>query len=89
MRLARLTFCLTAILSTVSLTACASRIGSAELVHVPLPAPLLTCADHPVKPAKPRTKAVGASYLADVIAAGEDCRGKLAEVRALEAGRVR
>ncbi len=51
------------------------------------PRPLLTCAPEPAVPADLRDEAV-ADYVADVWAAGEDCRTRLACVRAWNEGRA-
>lgn len=77
--------CLIALL----LSGCGTTAAVPELVHIPLPAGLLTCAAEPVPPAKPYTQRAVALWLIDLADAGADCRGKLGEVRALEAGRQR
>jgi len=69
-------------------SACGGRVADLRIVDRPLPAELLTCAPEPDKPkARPLMQSDVAAYLLRLRAAGEDCRGKLGEVRALEAGR--
>lgn len=78
-----------AILALLVLAGCGTTAARPELVHVPLPAGLLSCAAEPQPPAKPYTQRTVALWLIDLADAGADCRGKLDEVRALEAGRQR
>lgn len=77
------------VLASLFLAGCGTTAAAPELVRIPLPAGLLSCAAEPVPPAKPYTQRAVALWLIDLADAGADCRGKLDEVRALEAGRRR
>lgn len=78
-----------AVLAILGLGACASpQVADLRIVDRPLPSELLSCAVEPEKPkARPLMQSHVAAYLLRLRAAGADCRGKLDEVRALEAGR--
>ena len=73
-----------ALLSTAFLTACASPAPLTEIrvERVEIPAPLLRCADEPPVPQSGGTWAEFFGYVVDLRAAGEDCRAKLAAIRA-------
>lgn len=77
------------VLASLLLAGCGTTAARPELVHVPLPPGLLSCAAEPQPPAKPYTQRAVALWLIDALDAGADCRGKLDEVQALEAGRRR
>lgn len=78
-----------AILLTLALGACASpQVADLRIVDRPIPAELLECAPEPDKPkARPLMQSDVAAYLLRLRAAGEDCRGRLGEIKALEVGR--
>ena len=65
------------------------QVADLRIVDRPLPAELLTCASEPERPkAKPLMQSDVAAYLLLLRAAGEDCRGKMDEVRKLLEGRT-
>ena len=76
-------------LALLLLAGCGTTAARPELVHVPLPPGLLSCAAEPQPPAKPYTQRDVALWLIDALDAGADCREKLREVGTLEAGRRR
>lgn len=78
---------LPALLSGLLLASCANAPNRIVDRTLPLPAELLTCAPAPAVPGPDADDRAAAVFIVAVADAGEDCRGKLAEVRALEAGR--
>jgi hypothetical protein len=83
-----------AALSIASLTACQRPdeppprvVTKIERVVVQHPEPLLQCQDEPPAPPSPRTVAQGLAWVAEVRAAGADCRAALRCIRERQAGR--
>lgn len=71
----------------LTLSACAGSRTVARPTRLPLPASLLTCRDEPRAPSpSTATDADVARWEIELIAAGCDCRAKLAALRALDAG---
>lgn len=75
-----------ALLCAALSTACAEMPPAVEIrtVRQNVPAALLSCPEHPVPPEAPDDHAV-AAYVLALAEAGEDCRSKLARVRAVVA----
>lgn len=76
--------------SLLFLTACAATselpprvVTEVKVERVQLPAALLTCDDAPSVPQPPVTQRVLAGYVVDLAAAGDDCRKKLNQIKAL------
>lgn len=57
------------------------------LVRPPIPPSLLACQPAPEPPPDPLTDTALALWIVDLAAAGDDCRARLARVRALVADR--
>lgn len=76
------------LLSIASSTACAPKTPEPRVVtrieRVPIlhPPALLKCAPEPPVPGRPRTVAEALGWIADLRAAGQDCRSRLACIRA-------
>lgn len=73
---------LPALLSALCLTACAAPepVRVVETVRLDVPPALLTCMAQPEPPAAGASDRELARWIARVIVAGQDCRGKLAAV---------
>lgn len=86
-RLAALTFLA---LSFVPLAACSNSVmpeflTKVQVVRDPVPAPLLECEEFPPQPSEPVTAEAVGDFIVDSFGAWNDCRNKLASIKALQA----
>ena len=82
LRLQRPTLALAVLLSSGFLSSCA-RSSVALSKPLPVPESLLQCKDQPIAPATSTDDTVMATWIVDVVDAGQDCRSKLRIVKGL------